>query len=455
MATKDQFAEACETIVSSAEAGLNSPASSLVGTTIAGQYRLTDLLGTGAKGAVYKAEHLYLKRTVAIKMMHPNAIWDREALMRFHQEAQALSKLDHPNIIGVQQFGVDNTGAPYLVMDYLEGVTLDKLLQLGRLDSADVLQIAMQTCDGLQHAHEQGIFHRDLKPSNILVFRNPENGRWLTKIIDFGLVKQVNEQSQTLTSTGGVLGTPAYMSPETINGLPLDARSDIYGLGCVLYEMLSGELPFKAETDIEMAHRHVNDPPPHLVHGDIWPSLAAIVRKCLQKNTDSRFQSMAELRDELWETERNPSGNVRRALAIRAKRFLYKPVNPKLSFRAMMLVYVLFLLLLAPILYDTIATYHQATTRQYTVSPRTFNGKWYQNILEAERAADKSNYLGALDWYQAALVAARKSEVYQREMRIKQAWEGIIAMKKLSSDEAGAEKAVEEMKKELSGAAPY
>lgn len=278
----------------------------LIGTTLADKYEILEKLGSGGMGLVYKARHLFMKRLVAIKLMLPQYASSAIALKRFRQEAQAASHLNHPNILKVYDFGVTPTGLPYLVMDLLEGKSLsEELDRLGRLPINRSLGIFLQTCAALSHAHQKGVIHRDLKPGNIMLIHY-EGADDVVQIVDFGMAKiteAMDGESSDLTKTGEVFGSPMYMSPEQCMGKELDARSDIYSMGCVMYRSLTGCPAVSGQTAMECFNKHATTMPPHFaeVASDLAlpATLEAVIFKALAKEPEERYQSMSELRDAL------------------------------------------------------------------------------------------------------------------------------------------------------------
>jgi serine/threonine protein kinase/Tfp pilus assembly protein PilF len=277
-----------------------------LGTTLADKYQILEKLGTGGMGLVYKAKHLFMKRNVAIKLMLPQYASSATALKRFRQEAQAASHLNHPNILKVYDFGVTPNGLPYLVMDLLEGTNLSAELENeGHLPLARAINIFIQTCSALQHAHGKGVIHRDLKPGNIMLVEY-EGERDLVQIVDFGMAKIITTldgEKEELTKTGEVFGSPMYMSPEQCMGKELDPRSDIYSLGCVMYRTISGVPAVIGSTAMECFNKHANLPAlpfsevaPEL---NIPPSLEAIIFKAIAKDLGDRYQTMNEMKDAL------------------------------------------------------------------------------------------------------------------------------------------------------------
>ncbi len=277
-----------------ASAASETTIDNLIGQTIAGRFQILDKLGEGGMSVVYKARHLMLNRVVAVKLIKPGLMQDKAA-MRFQQEAKAATSLNHNNIATVREFGYDDNGA-YLVMDFVEGVPLDAAIKQDTvLEEGRTKKIVSQICEGLKHAHEAGVVHRDLKPANIILSRNA-NGEEVPKIVDFGIAKFVDEENQAnLTQTGEVFGTPNYMSPEQCLGKRADARSDIYSLGCVAYECLTGKPPFVADSALEVLMKHSNEeftaPKKHQAK-----TLMKAIQGCLEKNPDDRWQTVEDLR---------------------------------------------------------------------------------------------------------------------------------------------------------------
>jgi len=266
------------------------------------RYALESKLGTGGMGVVYKAYDEVLKKPVAVKVLLPNSQTD--AIIRFHQEAKMIARLSHANILTVLDFGQNEAGDLYLVMDFLDGESLHERLKArgGTLPVAEALGIFLQICAGLQHAHSQGVLHRDIKPSNIMLVKE-DRGASLVKIVDFGLAKVEGAEQQSLTTTGIHVGSPLYMSPEQAQTSAVDHRSDIYSLGCLMYKTLTGKTPFLGETLLLTLNMHVNEMP--LDINDVNPNLhfpdelAEIVLNTLEKDPDDRFQSCQSLMEAL------------------------------------------------------------------------------------------------------------------------------------------------------------
>ena len=252
-------------------------------------YTLLEQIGYGGMAVVYRARQERLDRTVAIKILSENMAASSEFMERFRREARTSANLRHPNVITVHDFGEDERGVPYLVMEYIEGPTLADLMDAG-LDDERIPNLLDQISAGLDYAHARGVIHRDIKPGNVLM---TEEGRAV--LADFGLAWLL--EGAQLTLTGGVIGTPEYMSPEQAAGHPFDHRADVYALGIVLYEMLVGERPFVAETPIGVLLQHLQDTPPSLLvaRPDLPPAVGDVIAKALVKDPADRYSSAGEL----------------------------------------------------------------------------------------------------------------------------------------------------------------
>jgi DNA-binding response OmpR family regulator len=273
----------------------------LSGLILNGKYELGAPIGGGGCGVVYRGRHVDLDTEVAIKVLHINVLANSDTVRRFQREAKIAGLLAHPNIVAVRDFGFSEQNLPYLVMELVDGASLSEVLQQGgRPALGETIDIFVQACAGLACAHEKGLVHRDIKPSNLML-TNGGQGRVLTKIVDFGLARAVEaDLGQTkITQTGHVLGSPPYMSPEQCRGEALDARADIYSVGCALFEALHGRPPFCGGAPLDILVNQVTSPPPVLVLSDQAPLVQKhindILQRCLQKDPQLRYQSAAQL----------------------------------------------------------------------------------------------------------------------------------------------------------------
>ena len=275
-----------------------------IGITLDGKYEVLTFLGKGGGASVFKGHHKYLNQKLAIKIIHGEHSTDFTMLKRFRGEAEISSKLNHPNIVQVFDFGVIDSGIPYLVMELLDGVNLaDHLRVHGPLGCNELLSILWQICSALECAHDSGLVHRDVKPSNIFLTRTPDGER-LVKLLDFGLAKSIQSinRRDNLTMHGQIVGTPDYMSPESCRGIEYSVASDIYSLGCTMFECLSGSTPFRGETVTEIMYRQIHDMAPQLYAHAASPleeKMMRIIDKCLAKDPSQRYVSAAEIKNEL------------------------------------------------------------------------------------------------------------------------------------------------------------
>ena len=277
-----------------------APANDLVGQVVADRYHVVKKLGEGGMGQVYLAEHVKMGRRSAIKVMNPSMVHDPDAVARFNREASNASRITHPNVCAIYDFGETPDGLIYLAMEFIEGEPLTDLLERdGALPLARAADIFRQTADALQAAHDLGIVHRDLKPDNIMLTRRKGGGDTV-KVVDFGIAKAVggDESGQKVTKTGLVIGTPEFMSPEQLSGDTLDGRSDLYSLALVLYRMLTGKLPFEATTVQETMIKRLTDEPTTLAAArpDLAfpPGLQPVLDTALARTPAERYQSVAK-----------------------------------------------------------------------------------------------------------------------------------------------------------------
>lgn len=271
-----------------------------VGKVIDDRYRIDARLGSGGMGLVYRARHITLRTDVAIKMLRDSEAANPEVVERFRREAESATRIGHPGIVRVTDFGRIPNGPYFMVMELLEGSDLaQRLSRLGRLAPDYAVRLLLEACEALEAAHRAGIVHRDLKPENLFITRLPD-GRERLKVVDFGLAKMnelpTTRGGQQLTRPGTIFGTPKYMSPEQGTGQASDSRSDVYALGCIAYEMLTGKAPFDGENYMGVITQHLVDPPPafRTVFPEYAgpPGLEAVVLRALAKNPGDRHPSM-------------------------------------------------------------------------------------------------------------------------------------------------------------------
>lgn len=270
----------------------------IIGTTIDGKYHVLELINSGAWGNVYRARHLELGNTVAVKVLHEKLVNDSDAVARFEQEASMLRSLRNRHIVSTFDFGFLDKARPYLVMEYLAGSNLKEFCEAPNITLSQLLDLFMHVCDGLAAVHSAGVVHRDIKPNNIICVVDAD-GVVRAKVFDFGLARIYSDPSVLFESTTPI-GTPSYMSPEQCTGGKADLRADIYALGCVMYEILTGQKPFRAPSRYELMNKHLSAWPPMFrdtKYGATRPRLLEhIVFKCLSKNPSGRYQTAQELR---------------------------------------------------------------------------------------------------------------------------------------------------------------
>jgi serine/threonine-protein kinase len=318
-----RFCPSCGFPIGKAAASTDDP---LIGRTLPGGYLILELVGVGGMGRVYRAEQTTLGRTVAVKIIHPHLVGEENTAARFITEARAASRLNHPNSVGIIDFGKTPDGQLYLVMEFLRGRDLARVThEDGALPFRRIVDVLRQTLAALAEAHSENIIHRDLKPENIIL-EPVRSGGDFVKVVDFGLAKMRAETQQPgITSPGIVCGTPEYMSPEQARGDPLDARSDLYSVGVILYQLVSGRLPFEADSPTQVVLMHLTDTPrdPREVAPDrqIPKPLVDVTLKALAKDPKDRFQDAdgfaSELARALVQAEDRPSGGAPTSRAAR------------------------------------------------------------------------------------------------------------------------------------------
>ncbi|MBS1993235.1 MAG: serine/threonine protein kinase [Cyanobacteria bacterium SZAS LIN-3] len=272
------------------------------------QYEIIEEIGHGGMGTVYKARHSQLGTYVAVKVINTDLLEGKNetkenAQKRFVNESKAVSQLQQENVIALKDYGVTAEGSPFMIMEYAEGKTLDTMVKGGPMEYKSVLSIMRGVCDGLEHAHAIGLVHRDIKPSNIIVTRSAA-GREIPKLLDFGIARITGEDGKTqgLTSTGEVFGSPYCIAPEQSLSSKVDRRADIYSLGCVLFECITGKPPYAGDTAMHTIMMHLNSPIPSasaVLGKTLPPDLEFIINRCLQKDPNKRYQNAAALKADI------------------------------------------------------------------------------------------------------------------------------------------------------------
>jgi serine/threonine-protein kinase len=283
---------------------MTEPHDAMIGTLAAGRYRVMKLLGEGGMGQVYLAEHVAIEKRVALKVLRAEYASKGDIVRRFQQEAISASRIKHPNVLDVFDFGQLDNGCFFLAMEYLEGNDLaDEITRRKVLDPATGIRVSMQICRALAAAHANGVVHRDMKPENVFLQRT-DDGEEIVKIVDFGIAQlrskddSVVETKRRLTRTGMIFGTPEYMAPEQASGKHADLRADIYAVGIIMYEMFTGAVPFTGETFLGVLTKHLSEPAPLLnvvfPELSISPALQAVIMRALEKDPAIRYQTMLE-----------------------------------------------------------------------------------------------------------------------------------------------------------------
>lgn len=281
--------------------------SSITADNAMSRYTIIEKIGSGGMGTVYKARHDRIEKLLAVKVLSSEITNSKPARKRFEQEIQAACSLTHPHLVSVYDFGITDKGAPFLVMDFVDGVTLaEEIKGIGFIGAQRAVNIFIQLCESIAYAHSKGILHRDIKPSNVMLSESSDNERDFVKVVDFGLAKlmpSTGNEGKTMTSTADVMGSPLYMSPEQCLGEQLDERSDVYAIGCVMYEALTGKPPFTGGNTIKIIFQHLNADRGSLLRRlrkfKLPRGMEQIILRCLQKKAQDRYPNVSELLGDL------------------------------------------------------------------------------------------------------------------------------------------------------------
>jgi serine/threonine-protein kinase len=289
----------------------------LEGQILDGKYKIVEYLGAGGMSTVYKARHIVLDKILALKLLQPHLLGNPRFVQRFQLEAQAMARMQHPNLLTVHECGFLE-GVPFLLVDLIDGKSLETLIQeRTRLSVGQMIGIVLQVAEGLINAHDNGVVHRDIKPGNIMIAESGK-GREVVKVVDFGLAKMLENEpgQQKISREGSSAGSPMYMSPEQCVGDPADARTDLYALGCVMYECLTGNPPLFGPTVLETFNKVMNEKPqPVSTLVELPEELDALILQCLEKRPENRPSSVVEFRTTLKEIKERMAG-ARRAAAV-------------------------------------------------------------------------------------------------------------------------------------------
>lgn len=389
------------------------PSGRALGTSIGGHYRLESRIGSGGTSAVYLATDLSLNRKVAVKLLLSGAYFSDEERLRFQREGRAVGSLDHPHVVRIFEFNTTENDEPFLVMEYLQGQSLaDIVKERGSIPVEEVIAWITQVAQGLAYAHKRGIVHRDVKSSNIVIVQNAD-GESIAKVVDFGLARPEDESGKGLTLTGTIFGSPHYMSPEQCRGERVDARSDIYSLGCVMYECLNGHVPFAGASMLETFRQHLEDQPKPFAAKFKTVRNAAdiekVVFKCLSKNPGDRYQDADRLEQDLKTLEKNSQSSVWSNAASQGRIVragasgAFSKHGKSLAAVAAIVTAVLSVVLFRP-----------------QIITDAFDNHWASLDLKAQQAFDTGDYETAAKEYKAGSEFARYAPVSRRDLRLKE-----------------------------------
>jgi len=405
-----------------------------IGEIIEGRYKILSLIGEGGVGRVYKAQQLATGRLVAIKMLHRHVL-DDIASLRFHQEAKVASAINHPNAATIYDFGQSDSGELYLAMEYVEGEDLSsRIKRLGQLPPPDVVDIFLQITDALNEAHENGIIHRDLKPSNVMLARSKKRQN-VVKILDFGIAKQMDRGEQSLTKTGEIFGTPLYMSPEQCKGEQLTPAADIYSIGCMLYEALTGVPPHVGSNFMSIMSHHCQEPVKKFaqVRPDlkIPAHLEAVTLTCLNKVPTDRFASIDELHARLLEGNRNKNQSPDSLMSL---------AHSSHRFKWFALMALPVAILITCFSYAIMQKSHESPpTNKTDLSPLTKGAPnlthgQIMDLIDRARASQTTNKAHSMQTFEEAFVQAKKANDQQAILKIGLAYPEMLTGLNTASD---------------------
>lgn len=397
----------------------------LIGLVIADHFRIDERLAEGGMSAVYKAKDLLLGRTVAIKVLLPGRHFTEESLLRFQREAKAVGSLSHPNIVGVYEMNTFAEGEPYIAMEFVDGETLaDFVRDKKGLPVDTAIDVMRQCASALAYAHKHGIIHRDIKSGNIMLASTPGGG-WQPKLVDFGIARALEEDAINLTRTGDVFGSPRYMSPEQCRGEKIDARTDIYSLGCAFYESLTGDVPFKGASALDTMRMHNDEQPipPSAVRKGMHLSaeLDRIVLKCLAKDRAHRYQTADALEQDLITISQQKKNSLSSIVAGGIRKL---PFHGKGKRSLGVKLFVIYFLVSA------VCLAWVAISQGHFV----FDRIWSDFDYKGQKAFDKGDYKEAEEHFQTALKIVEALPLSNKQVRLAHSLTELVELSTASGD---------------------